>query len=113
LVDGRNVSVEIHYSDDWAALYVDGKLHSDPGDSYRIEEEAFALLGVRQVMDDAFMRGQKARDGVARTLWEVTEFASQRDADRAEAVRKRELAGKLLAEADELERAAGSGRTEP
>lgn len=95
--------IEIHYADEWAALYVDGKLHSDPGDAYRVEEEAFALVGIRQVQDDAFMRGQDRREGVARTLDEVNEYRWQRDNRRSEAKRLRDEAARLTAEAALLE----------
>jgi hypothetical protein len=96
--------LEIHYDPDreWAALYVDGQLDG-VGDAYVREERAFELCGVQQVKDNAFLRGQDRRDGVAKTLAEVAEYRRARD-DRA-AARKREEAARLLAEADEIERA--------
>ncbi len=97
------MKLEIHYDGSWAALYVDGNLRGEPGDSYRVEEEAFELLGVRQVQDDAFMRGQKHREGVARTLAEVDEYRQTRTDRAAEVKRKREQAAALLAEAEALE----------
>jgi hypothetical protein len=96
--------LEIHYADDWAALYVDGEL--DPGtvgDSYHAEHRVFELLGVTQVHDDAFMRGQTQVAGVAKTLDEVGEYRRQRDTDRQEAARLKEEAAALLARAKELE----------
>lgn len=94
--------LQIHYADDWAALYVDGNL-DHVGDTYRTEERAFEILGVPQVQDDAFMRGQKQRDGVAPTLADVQTYRQQRAADRAEAARLREQATKLLADAAKLD----------
>lgn len=96
------MELEIHYAEEWAALYVDGKLEI-VGDSYLAEDKTFALLGVKQVQDDAFMRGQTTRDGVARTLQDV---AAYRDAradrqDRANLLRRE--AERLLAEAEALQ----------
>lgn len=94
--------LEIHYSDDWAALYVDGKLDR-VGDTYLTEERAFELTGVKQVQDNAFMRGQSFREGVARTLDEVAEFRDQREANKVKAAELRAEADRLLAEAGALE----------
>lgn len=96
--------LEIHYADQWAALYVNGRLDR-VGDSYLAEERAFELCGVKTVQDDAFMRGQTTREGVAQTIDEVNEYRQQRDHARAEAARLREEAARLAAEADRLERA--------
>jgi hypothetical protein len=97
-------NLEIHYdpNGEWAALYVDGRLDR-VGDSYLAEEKAFDLLGVKIVRDDAFLRGQDRRDGVAQTLDELAEFRRQRDADRDAAARLREEAAQLLARAAELD----------
>ncbi len=100
--------LEIHYADDWAALYVDGVL--DPqsvGDSYIAEERAFAKLGVKQVHDDAFLRGQTQRDGVAKTLMEVAEYRTTRSERLRQAEEKRQLAARLVQEAEALEKASG------
>ena len=70
--------LEIHYSEDWAALYVNGTLDI-VGDSYLAEERAFDILGVNIVQDPAFMRGQTARDGVAQTLDEVADYKARRE----------------------------------
>lgn len=94
--------LEIHYADDWAALYVDGELDR-VGDAYLAEERAFEILGVTQVPDDAFMRGQKQSDGVARTLADVQAYREQRDAAQAAAARLREQAAQLLAAATQLD----------
>jgi len=98
------MNLEIHYSGDWAALYVDGQLdHDTVGDSYHAEEKAFELLGVKQVHDDAFMRGQDQRSGVAQTLDEVADYRHARENRRSLAEQKRAEAERLLAEAKELE----------
>lgn len=91
--------IEIHYAEEWAALYVDGLLDR-VGDAYLAEERALELLGVTTVHDDAFMRGQSQRAGVAQTLDQVREFAQDRE-------QRRQRAAELRAEADRLLRAAG------
>lgn len=96
------MDLEIHYAEEWAALYRDGELVT-VGDSYVAEEQAFALLGVKTVHDDAFMRGQSHRDGVAKTIQEVTEYQEKRDAGILEAER-------LEAEARALEERAAALR---
>lgn len=88
------MDLEIHYADDWAALYKDGKLDR-VGDSYLAEERVLELLGVTVVHDDAFMRGQSHRDGVAQTLDEVAEYERERD-------ERKKLADEKFAEAERL-----------
>jgi len=96
--------LEIHYSTgEWAALYVDGKLER-VGDAYWVEERAFELLGVTVLHDEAFLRGQGQRDGVAKTLDEVDAYRQQREADKAEAQRLRDEAARLAAAADRLDK---------
>lgn len=96
------MKLEIHYADDWAALYVDGKL-TVVGDTYQAEEKAFELLGVQTMVDDSFMRGQTSRDGVAQTLEEVDAYRTER-AQRGERARAlRAEAKRLLDAADELD----------
>ena len=99
-----DLELEIHYADDWAALYQDGELVSrSVGDSYLAEEQALALLGVKQVHDDAFMRGQTQRSGVATTLQEVEEYRASRDQRLAQAQQLRTQASELEATAAALE----------
>lgn len=93
--------LEIHYAEEWAALYVDGKLMV-VGDSYLAEERAFQLLGVKQIHDDAFMRGQTSRDGVAQTVDAVIAYRADRQAREDKASKLREEAKLLLAEAAAL-----------
>lgn len=96
--------LEIHYAEEWAALYVDGKLLPETvGDSYLAEEKAFELLGVKQLHDDAFMRGQSGRDGVARTLDEVNQYKTDREARQMRAKKLRDEALQLMVEADKLD----------
>jgi hypothetical protein len=102
LMERRDMELEIHYADDWAALYKDGKLER-VGDSYLAEERALELLGVAIVQDNAFMRGQDYKDGVAKTLEEIEEFARLRDERKAEAAKKFAEAERLFAEARALE----------
>lgn len=103
------MKLELHYADDWAAgghgwaaLYVDGWL-ATVGDAYIAEEKAFSLLGVTVVHDDAFMRGQAERSGVAPNLPDVAAYAAGREERKKEAARLRKEAAKLLAEAAAVE----------
>lgn len=73
------------------------------GDAYLSEERAFELLGVKQVHDDAFMRGQSQADGVARTLDEVAVYRALRDSAKAEADALRAESERLIAEANRIE----------
>ena len=102
-------AIEIHYADQWAALYVAGQLIV-VGDSYLTEKKVLAILGVKTVQDDAFMRGQTARDGVARDLAEVETYRQRRENRKAEAARLRAEAERLLSEAEALDAPAEEGR---
>lgn len=95
------MDLEIHYDGEWAALYGDGKLIT-VGDADVAEEEALELCGVTIVRDNAFMRGQDHRDGVAQTLEEVAEYSDQRAARLADAAAKFAEAERLYAEARAL-----------
>jgi hypothetical protein len=99
---GTRPALEIHYADDWAGLYVDGILDR-VGDAYCVEERAFALAGVTQVQDAAFMRGQTQADGVAQTLADVEAYRVKRASDEQEAARLREQAAELLQRAAALD----------
>jgi hypothetical protein len=100
-MDGSQI--EIHYDPDgeWAALYVDGQLER-VGDGYLAEERAFELLGVKTCQDNAFLRGQNERAGVARTLTEVAEYRAERERKTQRANELRAEAIRLLAEAEQL-----------
>ena len=95
------MGVEIHEAEEWSAVYLDGVLQR-VGDSYLADEWVRAHFGVTTVQDDAFMRGQNARSGVAPTLTALAQYRDERDAARAEAERLRAEAARLLAEADGL-----------
>ena len=75
--DGKASSIEIHEDEDWAAVYVDGNLVR-VGDAYLADEWLRTHFGVKTVQDDAFMRGQTSREGVAKTLDEVLDYARSR-----------------------------------
>jgi hypothetical protein len=94
-------TLEIHYAEEWAALYVDGKLDRQ-GDTYWVEERAFELAGVTTVRDDAFLRGGSSRDETAKTLQEVGEYRRARLERRERAAQLREEAARLEREAQEL-----------
>src|SRR5690242_16462444 len=91
-------SIEIHEADDWAAVYLDGKLQR-VGDAYLADEWVRQHFGVTTVNDDAFMRGQTKREGVASTLEEVEAFRTRRDANKARAAELRSEADRLIREA--------------
>jgi hypothetical protein len=96
--------MEIHYAQEWAALYVDGQLVEDTvGDTYHAVDEALERAGVKQVYDDAFMRGQTGYDGVAKTLVEVETYRLAREERLARAVALRADADALLSQAKQLE----------
>ena len=101
-------AIEIHYAGDWAALYVNSELVV-VGEAYVAEGKAFAILGVTCVQDDAFMRGQTQRDGVARNLAEVAAYRERREQRKAEAARLRAEAERLLDEARTLDAPAEEG----
>lgn len=99
-VDGR--TMEIHHEEEWSALYVDGNL-VEVGPTYWVEEKAFTLLGVTEVTDNAFMRGQNQREGVAKTLAEVAAYRLERESRLMTAAQMRNQAEELLREAGRLE----------
>ena len=75
--DVKESNIEIHEDEDWAAVYVDGNLVR-VGDAYLADEWLRTYFGVKTVQDDAFMRGQTSREGVAKTLDEVLDYARSR-----------------------------------
>ena len=99
----RPPDLEVHEDEEWSALYVDGKLDR-VGDHYLADERIRQLCGVRTVQDDAFMRGQSMRDGVAKTLDEVKAYARDRAGRKALARALREKAADLVAEASTIEK---------
>lgn len=92
--------VQIHYSgDDWAALYIGGRLEVE-GHSSTVEEKAFERLGVTVVNDDAFLGGG------ARALTTLDRVARRRERTAARMERAATLradAAAMLAEAGALE----------
>lgn len=90
---------EIHHtSGEWSAVYTNGVL-SYVGDTENAVEHLLAALGVAEVHDDAFMRGQSQRDGVAETLAEVATYRAERAAASTEVQRLRDEADRALASA--------------
>lgn len=78
----KRAVVEVHEADEWAAVYLDGKLVQQ-GERYLANEWVREHFGVVTVQDDAFMRGSDRREDVAQTLDEVADYAAER-ATRAE-----------------------------
>lgn len=97
--------LEVHHAEEWAALYINGKLDR-VGDAYLATERIYEIVGVRYVQDDAFMRGQTHRDGVAKTLDEVREFAENREQRRRLAAEYRGRAAALEEYAKTFERSS-------
>lgn len=95
------MAVEIHEAEEWAAVYLDGRL-VQIGDKYLADEWVRDHFGVRTVQDDAFLRGQGSRDGAAQTLDELYLYAARRADLEAQAARLRRQAEELLARADRL-----------
>lgn len=95
--------IEIHYTTgDWAALYVDGKLETQ-GHEDSVHENVLSLLGVEQVYDAAFMRGDLSGKKTAKTTAEIAEYVRERDEARTRARDLRAQAEELLAAAAKLE----------
>ena len=96
--------LSIHRDPDgeWAALYVDGRLDR-VGDSYLADERAMEILGVEIVQDNAFLRGQSTREGVAQTLPEVAAYQRERAERLARARELRLSAAEAITEAERLE----------
>jgi len=86
--DASASKIEVHEDEEWSAVYLDGKL-VEVGDSYLADEWIRAHFGVKTVSDNAFMRGQTQREGVAQTLDEVADYAKVRQErlDRIAALR--------------------------
>lgn len=102
-VDGAT-RLEIHHSEEWAALYVNGVLDPESvGDSYVAEECIHAMLGIIDVYDGMFMRGQTQREGVAVTLGDVDAYRTAEQERTAQADALRKQADALRAKADEIE----------
>lgn len=102
------LDLELHYDPEgeWAALYVEGKLNC-AGDAYVIEETAFELAGVEVVRDNAFLRGQDQRDGVAPTLDDVEAYRTERTDRQVRAADMRLQALVLIEQARKLEENTG------
>lgn len=98
--------LEIHSSGDWAALYVDGRL-DQVGDAHNAIERALEIAGVKCVDDDAFMRGQQHRNGVAPTLADIEAYRTARAGRQAAAAGLRAQAAELAAQADAIEKGVG------
>jgi hypothetical protein len=92
--------IEFHTADEWTAVYVHGKLVR-VGDTYLADEWLQELVGVRHVSGGGFLRGQRRRDGVAKTLEEISEYEEERN-------RKLEELARLKKRISDLESELGS-----
>lgn len=89
-------------SQQWSALYVDGKLVR-VGDHYGVDEEAMERAGIKCESTDDFMRGGRTRADVASTLSEVEEYRSRRTLAVSQAAKLRAQAADLISRAEQLE----------
>jgi len=89
-------------SQEWSALYVNGKL-AHVGDHYGTDEEAMRLAGIECESTDDFMRGGHTRADVAATLSEVEEYRSRRTLATRQAAKLRAQAADLITRAEQLE----------
>lgn len=63
-------------SEEWSALYVDGKLEKY-GDHYLVEEHLRLLLGVTTISSDNFLRGGNWGEDVAPTLDAIADWLDE------------------------------------
>ena len=85
-------------SDDWSALYVDGKLDRI-GDHYLIDERISELTGVTDYSSDDFLQGGDDRDSAAQTLEELNAWVARDKAETADEALQ--YAAELRRQADE------------
>lgn len=92
-------------SDDWSALYIDGRLDT-VGDHYLIDERIAEISQVEVRDSDNFLMGGNSKNATASTLDDI-EYYEVRQKERA--VRQvsdlRQTAADLLRQAEELENA--------
>ena len=98
-----------YQGEEWAALYIDGKLDT-VGDSYLSDERIAQILGVEEHSDDAFLRGGNSRSDVAQTLDELHAYVNEREDKLARAAELRAQAAALEAEAATLRESATAPR---
>ena len=100
-MDGSRITL-IEGTQEWSALYVDGKLDR-VGDTYLAHERIIELCGVNWEQSDDFMRGGDSRSDVAKTLDEVTAYTAERERREQDAQSLRAQAQALLEQAQALE----------
>jgi hypothetical protein len=89
-------------TDDWSALYVDGKLEA-VGDHYVIQEKLLDLLEISWEQSNDFLQGGNYRQDVAETYDELLTYRAQRQNREARASALREKAQELIRQAAALE----------
>ena len=82
-------SIVIYEGEEWAAVYENGELAEEAGDSYHADEWLRERVGVTTIQNEDFFRGGRDRDSVARTL------------DQIQAWRERVLREQITAEEQE------------
>lgn len=76
MAEAKNIKL-YEGSEDWAALYVEGKL-VEIGDRYVVQETLLDLLGVESFSSDDFLRGGDSREDAAQTLEEIDTYRNLR-----------------------------------
>ena len=106
MADKRDIIV-YRGSDDWSALYLDGKL-IQLGDHYLVQEKIEEIFGIEVYDSDDFLRGGNSREHAAQTLEEVNEYRSKRSQIELDALLLEAQARSLEAQARKLRDSLGS-----
>lgn len=106
-------SIEFHTYEDseWTAVYLNGKLER-VGDNYLADEWLQQYVGVKVVVDDAFMCGGRTREDVGQTLEAVAVYREWRERKLAEAKELEDAAQQLRDRAEQLRTEAKTTATE-
>jgi len=98
-------------SEDWSALYLDGKL-IQLGDHYLVQEKIEEIFGIEVYDSDDFLRGGNSREYAAQTLEEVNEYRSKRSQIELDAFLLESQARTLEAQARKLRDSLGNSSAE-
>lgn len=96
-IDPKDIHL-VEGTEEWSALYLNGKLYS-VGDTYNRYEEIISLLGIGHEQSDDFLCGGLGRSDVALTLDDMYAYRNVR-------IQREERVRELRARADELAREA-------
>lgn len=87
---------------EWTAVYLDGELQC-VGDSYLADEWIRTYFGINTIQDDAFLLGGSSRSSVAKSVADIDEYVERRERGRQAALKFRQQAAELIAQAEQLE----------